>query len=92
MMFVLILCCGDRRAASTNDLYFSFITSNSGGFASGGSVPAIDIALQQIAMNGSILPDYSLNYTLQDSEVCNVIIKHLRATIKDDAQGPSSTY
>ena len=64
-----MVCWGE---ASASDLFFSFITSNSGPFASGGSRPAIDIALEQIAANGSLLPGYSLQYTLQDSQVSHL--------------------
>ena len=50
-------------------LYFGFITSFSGDFVSSGSVPGVQVALDQINSNPSLLPGYTLHYTLTDSQV-----------------------
>ena len=60
------------RACAQRDqhvqLQFSFFTSFGGGFISSGSVPAVGLALQQVASQ-AILPGYTLNYVLRDSMV-----------------------
>ena len=52
------------------ELYFSFITALSGDSKSGGGIPVIDLALQEINNDDRILTNYSLNYTtVLDSKV-----------------------
>ena len=51
-------------------LHFSYITTKTGSFVASGAIPVIDLALEQINNNLSILPNYTLNYTtILDSEV-----------------------
>ena len=70
----LSLYPGNRRLAYAQvppkQLYFAYLSSFSGGFDSSGSVPAVELALRQIALNNSILPGYVLDYTrVRDTQV-----------------------
>ena len=56
---------GERRCP----LYFTYMSSLSGGFASGGSIPGVQIALDQINEDPSMLPGYTLHYIFSDSQV-----------------------
>lgn len=55
--------------ASTTPLYLALMMSFGGGFNSSGTVPAIKIALDRVNQDPSLLPGYSLHYTLLDSQV-----------------------
>ena len=60
-------------AADKIPLYFSFITSRTGGFISSGAIPIIDKALEQINNHSDILQNYNLQYTtILDSNVSTV--------------------
>ena len=51
-------------------LNFSYVTSKTGGFVSSGSIPVVDLALEQINNRTDILSNYALNYTaILDSKV-----------------------
>ena len=50
-------------------LYFALVLSFGGGYKSIGALPGIQIALDYINSEPSILPGYSLHYTLTDSQV-----------------------
>ena len=50
-------------------LYFTYMSSLSGGFVSGGSIPGVQIALDQINDDPSMLPGYTLHYIFSDSKV-----------------------
>ena len=51
-------------------LNFSYITTKTGGFVSSGSIPVVDLALEQINNRTDILSNYALNYTaILDSKV-----------------------
>ena len=51
-------------------LSFSYITTKTGGFVSSGSIPVVDLALEQINNRTDILSNYTLNYTvILDSKV-----------------------
>ena len=51
-------------------LNFSYITTKTGGFVSSGSIPVVDLALEQINSRTDILSNYTLNYTaILDSKV-----------------------
>ncbi len=53
----------------TKPLYFGLMQSFGGGFNSSGVVPGVDVALDQINSDDSILPGYTLHYELSDSQV-----------------------
>ena len=57
------------KNATTTPLYLALMMSFGGGFNSSGTVPAIKIALDRVNEDPSILPGYSLHYTLLDSQV-----------------------
>ena len=50
-------------------LYFALMLSFGGDYTSIGALPAVQIALDYINSQPSILPGYSLHYTLTDSQV-----------------------
>ena len=54
---------------------FSYITTKTGGFVSAGSIPVVDLAIEQINNRTDILSNYSLNYTtILDSKVNSLLI------------------
>jgi len=68
MLFSVICWPGGASAQQDQQLQFSVFTSFGGGFISSGSVPAVGLALQQVARQ-AILPGYTFNYVLRDSGV-----------------------
>ena len=60
-------------AQNRTSIYFSYITTKTGpGFRSGGAIPVVDLALEQINNRTDILTNYTLNYTtIHDSKVNN---------------------
>ena len=50
-------------------LYFALMLSFGGDYTSIGALPGVQIALDYINRQPSILPGYSLHYTLTDSQV-----------------------
>ena len=59
---------------SRTPLFFALMLS-SVSFQSIQALPGIQIALDYINKEPSILPDYSLHYTLSDSEVNNIMLE-----------------
>ena len=53
----------------TTPLYFALMQSFSGGYRSSGGIPGLMIALDEINSNSTVLPGYSLHYTLSDNAV-----------------------
>jgi len=54
---------GSCESSNKTQLYFSFITAHSEQYTALGAVPAIDLALQRINNDSTILPGYNLSYT-----------------------------
>ena len=57
------------EADNRTPLYFALVLSFGGGFTSIGALPGVRIALDYVNNNPSILSEYSLHYTLIDSQV-----------------------
>ena len=55
----------------TTPLYFALMQSFSGGYVSAGGIPGLMVALDEINRNSTVLPGYSLHYTLSDNAVGN---------------------
>ena len=53
-------------------LYFGLIQSFGGEFDGSGSIAGVEVALDEINSDLTILPGYSLHYTLTDSQVSHV--------------------
>ena len=53
----------------TRSLYVAVMQSFSGGWVSAGGVPAIQLALDDINADDSVLPGYTLRYELTDTKV-----------------------
>jgi len=53
----------------TTPLYFALMQSFSGGYVSAGGIPGLMVALDEINSNSTVLPGYSLHYTLSDNAV-----------------------
>ena len=53
----------------TTPLYFALMQSFSGGYVSAGGIPGLMVALDEINSNSTVLPGYSLHYTLSDTAV-----------------------
>ncbi len=84
VIVVAIVCIGCSVTQSGDSLFdlrndekiplnFSYITTITGGvtgFVSSGSIPVVDLALEQINNRTDLLSNYTLNYTaILDSEV-----------------------
>ena len=59
-------------------LHFALLQSFGGNFDGSGSVAGLQVALDRINSDPSLLPGYSLHYTLMDSQV-----KHVRLSSED---------
>ena len=53
----------------TIPLYFALMQSFGGSYTSAGVIPGIQVALDEINANHSVLPGYSLHYYLTDTQV-----------------------
>ena len=52
-------------------LYFALMMSFGGDYRSSGTIPGVQVALDQINSDPTLLPGYQLHYTLTDSKVCS---------------------
>ena len=67
------------RTSNVTTLHFMFLTAQSGGFFSGGSVPAMEIALERINTEQRILPGYQLeNVPVVDSQVRKLYVLFIK--------------
>ena len=57
----------------TTPLYFALMQSFSGGYVSAGGIPGLMVALDEINSNSTVLPGYSLHYTLSDNAVSTIM-------------------
>ena len=53
-------------------LYFALLQSFGGDYNGSGSVAGLQVALDRINSDPTLLPGYSLHYTLTDSQVINL--------------------
>ena len=60
----------------TTPLYFALMQSFSGGYVSAGGIPGLMVALDEINSNSTVLPGYSLHYTLSDDAVGLLLHDH----------------
>ena len=56
-------------ANNTTELYIAFITSFGGQYVSSGTVPAVEMALEEINNRSDVLPNYKLSLFVGDSQV-----------------------
>ena len=59
----------DPDSNQTCPLFIAFLTSFGGIYKSNGGIPGVQIALDEINRDSSMLPGYTLHYTLKDSNV-----------------------
>ena len=57
-------------APPLTSLYFALMMSFGGDFKTAGAIPGVQVALDQINGDTTLLPGYKLHYTLTDSQVC----------------------
>ena len=74
LILVMLMSSQQQAYCQSNDsripLYFSYITTKTGDYVGSGAIPAVDLALEQINNDSSILPNYILQYTdILDSNV-----------------------
>lgn len=62
-------CVPDPAQNVTCPLYIALTSSFGGDFVSSGVIPGVQLALNQINDDPSILPGYTLHYLLTDSQV-----------------------
>ena len=60
----------EEASVGLKSLYFALMMSFGGDFRSSGAIPGVQVALDQINSNPTLLPGYQLHYTLTDSQVC----------------------
>ena len=59
-----------ETSVELKSLYFALMMSFGGDFRSSGAIPGVQVALDQINSDPTLLPGYQLHYTLTDSQVC----------------------
>ena len=59
----------ENRDVNKTALYFALVLSFGGQYLSSGSIPGVQVALDQINSDASILPGYELRYTLIETVV-----------------------
>ena len=59
-----------ETSVGLKSLYFALMMSFGGDFRSSGAIPGVQVALDQINSDPTLLPGYQLHYTLTDSQVC----------------------
>ena len=57
------------KGDGNEDIFFGLMMSFGGDYRSHGAVPAVQVALELINKDSSLLPGYTLHYTLLDSQV-----------------------
>ena len=62
----------NSRNNETESLYIALMMSFGGDYTSSGAIPGVQVALDQINADPSILPGYTLHYTLRDSQVGDI--------------------
>ena len=56
--------CSNTTVSEPNKMiYIAFMTAFSGSFVSSGAIPAVDLAIERVNQNSSLLKGYVLNYT-----------------------------
>ena len=63
LLLIGVIACFEIASSQPKTLYFSFITAHSDQYTALGAIPAVDLALQRINSDSTILPGYMLNYT-----------------------------
>ena len=63
-----------KTSVGLKSLYFALMMSFGGDFRSSGAIPGVQVALDQINSDPTLLPGYQLHYTLTDSQVCTSYI------------------
>ena len=63
-------CSPDPARNVTCPLYVALMMSFGGNFESSGVIPGVQLAIEQINQNQSLLPGYTLHYILMDTQVC----------------------
>ena len=59
-----------ETSVELKSLYFALMMSFGGDYRSSGTIPGVQVALDQINKDPTLLPGYQLHYTLTDSQVC----------------------
>ena len=59
-----------ETSVGIKSLYFALMMSFGGDFRTSGAIPGVQVALDQINSDPTLLPGYQLHYTLTDSQVC----------------------
>ena len=62
----------EETSVGIKSLYFVLMMSFGGDFRSSGAVPGVQVALDRINSDPTLLPGYQLQYTLTDSQVCAI--------------------
>ena len=73
-----------ETSVGIKSLYFALMMSFGGDFRSSGTIPGVQVALDQINSDPTLLPGYQLHYTLTDSQVCASYI--VCCSVKTDSQ------
>ena len=69
-------CSPQNSSTGTCPLFFAFIQSFGGLYDGRGTIPGVQLALDQINADPELLPGYTLHFTLSDSNVSNTLSRY----------------
>ena len=68
-LFLLLPLIASCTNATAQNLTFLYLTGFTGLFLSSGSIPAVEMALEKINSDPSLLPEYKLQFVAKDAQV-----------------------
>ena len=69
--------CHGTNGEAQKTIYIAFMTAFNGSFVSSGTIPAVDLAIERINNDSTLLQKYKIDYTMAiDTEVRSIYMYH----------------